>query len=169
MANQDGSLVRSNETLKRFSDDNFSRFKYRNNANLKYDNAAVKAVGSKTSAYTGPKMVNGKYDVYFSDNSFSSKVHLFMDMGHEYVHIAQYASGVGASSQALREVGAYTWTVNTLRSTSPFAGRDGFVAGYKGGLQYNQGQLSRFAPEIKWTSYFAKWGLPLSIPNSVLK
>ena len=33
-------------------------------------------------------MINGRYNVYFSESSFSSKWNLYLNMGHEYIHVA---------------------------------------------------------------------------------
>jgi hypothetical protein len=104
----DGSLTSNDKTLKNFSEKHFSDFVYRDKANLIYDDEFIKLNSSPgVTAGTDPKMVNGMYNVYFSKKSFSSKWALYMDMGHEYVHVAQLVEDLKVLNYM--ELGAYSW------------------------------------------------------------
>jgi len=86
-----GALEKSNYTLDLFSEKVFSDYDYSDKGRRIWDLDKTQ-VPEDASAITkiGAGYVDGKVDIYFSDNSFSSKWTLFNDMGHEYVHLANY-------------------------------------------------------------------------------
>lgn len=105
--NSTGSLTPSNSTLSEFSEKYFSDFLYSDKANLIYEEGYVKGKNPDASAFMDPTPVNGKYNIYFSESSFSSKWSLYLDMGHEYVHLSNFLEGY--TNRAYSEIAAYTW------------------------------------------------------------
>ena len=60
-----------------------------------------------TDTRTG--FIDGKLNVYFSNNSFESKWNLFNQMGHEYVHVANYIELGAEFNSTYSEFAAYMW------------------------------------------------------------
>jgi hypothetical protein len=60
---------------------------------------------TNSNALTVPKALKGsltgRSNVYFNQNIFKSSKELFFSMGHEFVHVSQFASLVGAKSDLL--------------------------------------------------------------------
>jgi hypothetical protein len=60
-----------------------------------------------TSGITIPKASNGlltgRSDVFFAPNAFSSAEQLFFTMGHEFVHVSQFASLAGTSVNLINQ------------------------------------------------------------------
>lgn len=72
--------------------------------------ALMDRVGAGAMTTTRPYIVDGQLtghsDVFFNKNlSFTSAKRLFFSMGHEFVHVSQYASLSGQSSSLLRQRG----------------------------------------------------------------
>jgi hypothetical protein len=52
-----------------------------------YEEGFVENINPSFGAFTNPQMIDGRYDIYFSKSSFSSKWNLYLDMGHEYIQL----------------------------------------------------------------------------------
>ncbi|MCL2753909.1 MAG: RHS repeat-associated core domain-containing protein, partial [Defluviitaleaceae bacterium] len=65
--------------------------------------------GNTALGRTIPRQLNGKFtgisDVYFSKSAFGSARQLFITMGHEFVHVNQFAALAGQSSRLLSNRG----------------------------------------------------------------
>jgi hypothetical protein len=107
----DGSLIKSDETLNDFSDFVFPEYKYRKYAILKYDNTKVLEVNKDAAAFTDlPHPTDkGQFYIYFADQSFKSKWDLFLNMGHEYVHLANYIKLGKNWNWVYSEYASYAW------------------------------------------------------------
>ncbi len=107
-SNPNTKLTPSSETLNEFSDKYYPDYKFRDKSNLIYKKGYVESINSEWGAYTDPKMVNGRYNVYFAESSFSSPFNLYLNMGHEYIHVAQLLTINNYISQ-YSEYSAYRW------------------------------------------------------------
>ena len=105
----DGSLTPSTETLKEFSDKFFGEFKYLENVNNIYKEGYVEKISSKYDAFTEPKIIKGKYNVYYAKAAFNSPYRLYLTMGHEYIHVAHLSIYGSNWNRKLSEYAAYRW------------------------------------------------------------
>ena len=156
-ANSDGSLEASNATLEAFAKMHFPRFIYKSYANLIYREGYVESIMPDASAFTDPEMVNGKYNVYFSKASFNSRWDLFMEMGHEHIHVAQKM--LHMTDPVYREVGAYTW--NDKISKSDYYRNGILISKYKYNYKALKNQWIQDIIIPKYSNY-AAWCLPLT-------
>jgi len=69
----------------------------------------IDKAGNPAYGRTIPRELNGKFsgisDVYFSKSAFSSAKQLFVTMGHEFVHVNQFAALAGYSYSLLNNKG----------------------------------------------------------------
>lgn len=167
ITNSDGSLIRSNETLKTYNDTYFSQATYYDMAKHVYDHDAVTTRNKNALAHTDPNKVNGKYMVRYADGAFDDKLSLWISMGHEYVHVSQYSSGL-PFSRGLYEGGAYQWQKNVmskagLQNNSFYTQAKALVDSYSRTTNNFLKRLSPYMPGHHG------WNLPTAIPGTVLK
>ena len=163
-------LEKSNETLYAFSDKYFSDYIYKDRADLVYDGSL------KTLGRTGPELQpSGNYLIRFGDRAFVHEFTMYMTMGHEYIHVAQYINIPAATSRAAallaqnyREVAAYEWNIRASKGTPTTA-----VGTYsKGQMKYlnavgiTREGISGHVPAMYMN--YESWGLHMSVPFNIL-
>ena len=164
----DGTLVPSDQTLQDFSDTYFRNVKYRNRARLKYDNAFFENHSEPSVrsalALTDQTLIDNKYTVRFATSAFRSKLELFITMGHEYVHVSQLAIGAPLNG-AFYEYGAYSWQKRVLTPNLTHTSQYQQASRYVNTLGRIVSRHIRAVP-----SYINNgWGLPTSVPMSILR
>ncbi len=122
-------------------------------------------------AATNPEVgLNGRLTgfshVYFNDNAFSSSRNLYLAIGHELVHVQQYAFLAGSSStfalsaKAVLEVGAYSWQLNVGDATAYRS-----IAFWKSESSYSNFFTTKNLGVANHLLYNCTKGLPNFIPN----
>ncbi len=162
--NPDGSLIPSTETLNEFSDKVFSNFQYRRNANLLYIEGYVESIDENYAAITEGMQKNGVCNVYFSKKSFNSKFSLYLDMGHEYVHVANRVRLGSAFNSKYSEYAAYMWNHELFPPSGKYADVE-FKNMANTYLKTKDAQLLEYI-SIKYQQY-THYGLPTKIPNYI--
>jgi RHS repeat-associated protein len=149
------SLNPSNETLKKFAEKYFKKFKYLDKVKLIYEKGHVEEIDEDYGAYTNKKPVDGIYSIYFAEKAFSSKWTLYLYMGHEFVHVANFVNGY--TDIPYSEYAAYIWDYRV--SQDPF-----FLN--KANAEFSS---IRFYKSIanKYMQY-GTWGLYTTIPEGVI-
>jgi hypothetical protein len=110
------SLNPSNETLDDFSKTFFKDFKYRDNAKLIYEKGFVESSNKpKSWALFSTKANDGVHNIHFAKSAFDTKWTLYLAMGHEYVHVANFVNGF--TNLAYSEYAAYIWNYRVSQNT----------------------------------------------------
>jgi len=160
----DGKLIPSDETLDEFSEKFFKDYKFRDRLRDIHDNEKVVSKhGKKVNAFTSNILIEGRYNIYYANSAFDSKMKLFMTMGHEYVHVAHFIN-ISSINENYSEYAALKW--------------ESLVTSYN--KDYSQERLSSarvylrnagiftITPQIhiklKPYEQFRSWGLPMSVP-----
>ena len=161
----DGKLVASNETLDEFSDKFFKEYKYRDRLRNIYNDELVRTtVGDGHNAFTSNVLIDGKYNIYYANSAFDSKLKLFLTMGHEYVHVAHFVN-ISSLNQNYSDYAAYKWESNVTSYNKDYSRlrlERGMTFLRKEGIYTLTPQI-----QLKLNPYenFRSWGLPLFVPH----
>jgi RHS repeat-associated protein len=103
-----------------FQKTHFPKYTHRNKVNMLYDNEIVKSQAEQGKlppmAFTSSQLVNDKYQIYFGEAAFRSQGHLYLSMGHEFIHVAHFERFGALFNKNMSEYAAYIWNAGYLNS-----------------------------------------------------
>ena len=123
-----------------------------------------KATAMTVAQYGSNGRTTGFSSVYFNNSAFASSRTLYLAIGHELVHVQQYAYLAGSTSKflndakAVMEVGAYGWEYNSGNSSAIYS-----VSDWRG-VEYNKFLKNNFLIG-NHLQYNCIRGLPTAIPH----
>jgi len=145
------------ENINKFTTENVPDWVFNNNDELGLTSPLI-----EKNLDTGEQFLTGKSNVYFSSRAFSSAKQLFFTMGHEFIHVSQYAIFAGT---AWSEV-----NTQTFRDIMEF-----YAYNYQGTLMADgvkganiQIFTHAYIQELSNSQYFTKLGGPFSWTYNVL-
>ncbi len=90
----------------------FPNYTYKDKLDMFYNNEIVEAnsTGSVTAwGFTSNQLIDGKYQIYFGEGSHKSLGHLYLTMGHEFIHVAHFEKFGLDFNKNMSEYAAYMW------------------------------------------------------------
>ena len=163
--NPDGSLKRSTETLEKASTAYFPDYKYSNKVSLEYNHEAVPKGAAAYIPYRRPS--NGIYKIYFANGAFRSEYELFLTMGHEYVHVANFANGLYARN--FTEYAAYSWESETLYNSgwNSYSTQQRDMAKTFFNPNASLKDVTLYKQTVINYTLYSDWGIPMTVPPAL--
>jgi hypothetical protein len=114
--NADGSLPKDFDFVG-FQQHYFRNFRFADRVYMYADPELVTNINPDAGAFTYSIPSNGIYTIVFGGQALNSVGDLYMDMGHEFIHVSHLITFGNKFNVAMSEYASYMWNASFLKSS----------------------------------------------------